>query len=205
MKLVQYNDKLMWTYDTHWYNHDGSQQVKLFNNEHDAHPSMYVFRRYLRSTTKEQETAMRAIEEVISESPAETMSKCYQNQTVSDSDMAEAHEILEAPEGKPALTLQNVFMFDPWVQQWAEDRNLFAGGTVDGQFKKLGEEFGELAAALAKGDLEEAMDAVGDMDVVLVILAKMLGFTRDQARVRAYNEIKDRTGKMCNGTFVKDV
>jgi hypothetical protein len=39
---------------------------------------------------------------------------------------------------------------------------------------------------------------------VLIILAAMRGLTIEQCLASAYNEIKDRKGKMVNGKFVKE-
>ena len=45
---------------------------------------------------------------------------------------------------------------------------------------------------------------IGDMVVVLTNLASLRGFKIEDCIKHAYNEIVDRTGKMINGTFVKD-
>jgi len=69
---------------------------------------------------------------------------------------------------------------------------------------KLQEEAGELAKALLDQDKEEIMDAIGDMVVVLTNLAHLQGFEIEECIDSAYNVIAARTGKMINGTFVKD-
>ena len=51
---------------------------------------------------------------------------------------------------------------------------------------------------------DEINDAIGDMVVVLTNLAHIHGTEIEQCIIQAYNEIKNRTGKMVNGTFVKD-
>lgn len=61
------------------------------------------------------------------------------------------------------------------IRGWANDRGLIEGSTTDKQMLKLGEEFGELAGALARGNEVEADDAIGDMVVVLTILAAQRG------------------------------
>ena len=66
------------------------------------------------------------------------------------------------------------------------------------------EEAGELAEALLKNNELEIKDAIGDMVVVLTNLASLKGFTIEECINSAYNEIVDRTGKMIDGTFVKD-
>ena len=66
------------------------------------------------------------------------------------------------------------------------------------------EEAGELGRAILKDDQPEFVDAIGDMVVVLTNLAE-LGNTSIEACVdSAYDVISKRTGKMVNGTFVKD-
>ena len=90
------------------------------------------------------------------------------------------------------------------VVQWAKDRNLIEGATPDKQFLKLAEEMGELGSGLAKNNQDEIKDAIGDMMVVLTIMAEQLGMTVDEWYAHAYNEIKDRKGKMVDGVFVKE-
>lgn len=89
------------------------------------------------------------------------------------------------------------------IIKWAFDRNLNAADP-DKQFLKLIEETGELAEAMAKGRPEDAEDGLGDMYVVMTILAMQMGLDITECIYRAYNEIKDRKGKMVNGVFVKE-
>ncbi len=60
------------------------------------------------------------------------------------------------------------------VEQWAEDRNFFGkdGATPEMQFKKLVEEVGELAKHLVRG--QDVKDDIGDVAVVIIIMAKMM-------------------------------
>ena len=55
-----------------------------------------------------------------------------------------------------------------------------------------------------KNNTENQKDAIGDIYVVLTILANQLGLDIDECIDSAYNEIKDRTGKNINGSFIKD-
>lgn len=89
------------------------------------------------------------------------------------------------------------------IEQWAIDRNLNTANP-DKQFQKLAEEFGELAEGLAKNRPDEVKDAIGDMYVVLTILSMQLGFSIDDCIQLAYDEIKDRRGKMIDGVFIKE-
>src|SRR5690606_351709 len=91
------------------------------------------------------------------------------------------------------------------VIQWAEDRNLIKGSSPQAQMMKLVEELGELANGIARGNRTLIEDSIGDVRVVLTILAKQLDFDDDICFQHAYNEIKDRKGKMGDGVFVKEV
>lgn len=51
---------------------------------------------------------------------------------------------------------------------------------------------------------DELQDAIGDMIVVQTNIAEREGFTISDAAFNAYLEIKDRKGKMIDGTFVKE-
>ena len=48
------------------------------------------------------------------------------------------------------------------------------------------------------------IDSVGDVYVVLVILCMQLGLDINDCIKAAYEEIKDRKGKLVNGLFVKE-
>lgn len=60
------------------------------------------------------------------------------------------------------------------VQQWSVDRGLDKADSKK-QMLKLYEEFGELASGLAKGNKEVVKDSIGDVVVVLIILAQQQG------------------------------
>lgn len=90
------------------------------------------------------------------------------------------------------------------IIQWAVDRNLIEGSTPEKQFTKLMEETGELAAGIMRGNGDAIKDGIGDAVVVLTILAEQHGFTMEECIDRAWNDIKDRKGRMINGVFVKE-
>ena len=90
------------------------------------------------------------------------------------------------------------------IRDWAEQRGLYSKGNSHTQYVKLQEEAGELAKALLKNDKPEVIDAIGDMVVVLTNLAHLQGVTIEDCIKSAYKVISKRTGKMINGTFVKD-
>lgn len=121
------------------------------------------------------------------------------------------------------------------ITQWHHDRNLIEGSTDKAQFTKLLEELCELWAALNPGmddidlslsfkaeltDLRNAgrifqpvtsghepakLDALGDMSVVMINMAARSDYTLELCQQLAYDEIKDRKGRMVDGVFVKEV
>jgi NTP pyrophosphatase (non-canonical NTP hydrolase) len=101
----------------------------------------------------------------------------------------------------PAKEQPNVYDL---IREWADERGLYRNGDAKTQFVKLQEEAGELARAILKNDTEEFIDAIGDMMVVLTNLAAIEGLKVEDCVVSAYTVIKNRTGKMVNGSFVKD-
>ena len=90
------------------------------------------------------------------------------------------------------------------IRDWAAVRGIYDEGNTVVQYTKLMEEAGELAKALLNNDHDEINDAIGDMVVVLTNLAHLHGTEIEDCIDSAYTEIAGRTGKMINGTFVKD-
>jgi len=90
------------------------------------------------------------------------------------------------------------------IRDWAKQRGLYVKGDSKTQYIKLQEEAGELAKALLERDHEEIVDAIGDIVVVLTNLAHLEGFKIEECIESAYEVIAKRTGRMENGTFVKD-
>lgn len=90
------------------------------------------------------------------------------------------------------------------IREWAEARNLIDGSTPEKQFVKLMEEAGEVAAALARNQREELIDGLGDMFVVMTIIAAQCGVNIEDCIGAAYHEIKDRKGRMIDGVFRKE-
>lgn len=90
------------------------------------------------------------------------------------------------------------------IGDWAHDRNLVAGSTAQAQTVKLGEEFGELCAGVARHNLNLIEDSIGDMVVVLTLISLQTGLDFATCVEAAYNQIKDRKGRMVDGVFVKD-
>jgi len=90
------------------------------------------------------------------------------------------------------------------IREWAQERGIYDKGDVKTQYCKLGEEFGEVGKAIIKNNGAELIDGIGDMVVVLTNLAHLAGFTIEDCIDVAYNEIKNRKGKMENGSFIKE-
>ena len=108
---------------------------------------------------------------------------------------------VKSSNGKANLKTDNKFQL---IRDWAGERGLYSKGDTKTQFCKLMEEAGELGRAILKDDNPEFKDAIGDMVVVLTNLAHMGGTTIEDCIDTAYDVISKRTGKMVNGTFVKD-
>ena len=90
------------------------------------------------------------------------------------------------------------------IRQWAEERGLYLHGDTKTQTLKLIEEAGEICRAVLKDNQDDIIDGIGDCVVVLTNLAELHGVKIEQCIDMAYDEIKNRTGKMSNGTFKKD-
>ena len=89
--------------------------------------------------------------------------------------------------------------------EWALKRGIIPNGNAQTQYIKLIEEVGELGAALVRHNDDGIKDAIGDALVVLTSLSVLCGTDLNECWNLAYNEIKDRTGKLLeNGNFVKD-
>jgi NTP pyrophosphatase (non-canonical NTP hydrolase) len=111
--------------------------------------------------------------------------------------MAEAGEFQK----QSSVTSDNIFED---IRNWANKRGLYDKGDAKTQLIKLYEESGELSQALLKDDKAGIIDAIGDSVVVLTNLAHLVGTDIEICIKSAYDEISNRTGRMINGTFVKD-
>jgi NTP pyrophosphatase (non-canonical NTP hydrolase) len=88
------------------------------------------------------------------------------------------------------------------TSQWHHDRNLIDGATSKDQVLKLIQEVGELSDSVCKG--EDVKDDIGDCLVILINIAEREGTTLEECLGVAYEDIKDRKGKMVDGIFVKE-
>lgn len=89
------------------------------------------------------------------------------------------------------------------IERWATVRGLDVADP-NKQMLKLMEEVGELAEGLAKDNRYQVIDSIGDVYVVLTILSMQLNLDVKGCVLKAYEEIKDRKGKMVNGVYVKE-
>ena len=90
------------------------------------------------------------------------------------------------------------------IREWADTRGLYDNGDPKTQALKLVEEVGETCRAILKQDHSEIVDGIGDCVVVLTNLAELIDTPIEDCIKAAYDEIKNRKGKMVNGTYKKD-
>ena len=94
------------------------------------------------------------------------------------------------------------------VNDWADERNLKQADPKI-QWMRITEEVGEIRDVLLKPtkftEPQAALkDAIGDTLVTIIVLAHQLDLDVTECLGIAYEEIKNRKGKMINGTFVKE-
>jgi uncharacterized protein YabN with tetrapyrrole methylase and pyrophosphatase domain len=88
------------------------------------------------------------------------------------------------------------------ITKWHHERNLIEGSTDKDQYCKLIQEAGELSDSICKG--KSVADDIGDMMVVLINIAERNKLSISECLEKAWNDIKDRKGKMVDGVFVKE-
>jgi NTP pyrophosphatase (non-canonical NTP hydrolase) len=89
------------------------------------------------------------------------------------------------------------------VKRWHQDRNLIDGSDDKSQALKLLQELGELSDSICKE--KPILDDIGDMLVVMINLCERNSVTLEECLNVAYNDIKDRKGKMLDGVFIKEL
>ena len=90
------------------------------------------------------------------------------------------------------------------VTGWAQEKGLLEMENASKQMLKVMEEVGETASAMLKNDHAKIIDGIGDSFVTLIVLSKQLGLEPLYCLEVAWNEIKNRKGKMVGGTFIKE-
>ncbi len=106
------------------------------------------------------------------------------------------------------------------VLDWAKEKGILDKATPLTQWGKTEEEVAETREALfslqnnlltyvnskgqEKNTREEVKDGLGDVFVTLLIECKLVNLNPLDCLEEAYNIIKERTGEMIDGTFVKN-
>jgi NTP pyrophosphatase (non-canonical NTP hydrolase) len=90
------------------------------------------------------------------------------------------------------------------IEQWGLDKGILPNPNKIAQYFKTCEEVAELDDAILTDNREEAIDAIGDIVVTLIMQTHAWDVTLEQCVQQAYGTISKRTGKMVNGQFVKD-
>lgn len=88
------------------------------------------------------------------------------------------------------------------IRQWHHDRNLIEGSTDKDQTLKLLQELGELSDSVCKG--KDIRDDLGDMMVVMINIMERNDLNMVDCLEKAWDDIKDRKGRMVDGIFVKE-
>jgi NTP pyrophosphatase (non-canonical NTP hydrolase) len=102
----------------------------------------------------------------------------------------------------------NIGQIERLVIKWAQDRQIIKGPLGEAQSNskqqiiKLYEEMYELLRSVINGN--DPIDDIGDCLVVLTIIANMHDLNLQRCFACAYNDIKNRKGRMINGVFVKE-
>ena len=109
--------------------------------------------------------------------------------------------IMETKEIRPRREFPVMALINK-IGDWHENRNLIDGSSDKDQVLKLMQELGELSDSVCKGN--DIRDDLGDMMVVMINIMKRNNITMNECLTIAYNDIKDRKGRMVDGIFVKE-
>lgn len=90
------------------------------------------------------------------------------------------------------------------VELWAEARGIYENSNSTAQALKTLEEVQELLMALHVNDKEGVIDALGDIVVTLISVAKLEDVLLDDCLQTALDEIQGRHGMMIDGVFIKE-
>jgi NTP pyrophosphatase (non-canonical NTP hydrolase) len=104
--------------------------------------------------------------------------------------------------------MRDFVLFDDFqdaIEDWALERGLIEQSTVEAQLLKLVEETAELITAIRKRDRLATQDSIGDIQTVLAVICVKLDCYLSVCASAAFDEIKDRKGRMVDGQFVKEV
>ena len=88
------------------------------------------------------------------------------------------------------------------VIQWSKDRGIVPNGKPLTQFAKLMSEFSEIFEALRLNSEEKLIDAIGDVQVVLINLSELLKLQTKKdvefIKIDSINSINELAEKICN-------
>jgi NTP pyrophosphatase (non-canonical NTP hydrolase) len=116
---------------------------------------------------------------------------------------AQEVDMINSPNHYNQFSRKVIDTMNELIIKWAVERGLDKPENATKQLTKAMEELGELSAGINKQDRDKQIDSLGDLQVVLIILAKQLGIDYIGSLESAYEVIKNRTGKTINGVFVK--
>ena len=88
------------------------------------------------------------------------------------------------------------------IEIWMRNRNLHQPEYQVAQLRKLKEEVSELTSSVLNEEC--CLDDCGDVMVVAIGAAMRNGNSGREALLQAFNDIKDRKGRMIDGVFVKE-
>ena len=143
-------------------------------------------------------------EKVGNMSSSEVQRICKEIQEIAPKQLSILKPVVDRQLPLARLHQQNFEELSDEVICWATERGIFEKGDPLAQLNKTQEELNETIQAVKDQDGMEIADGIGDMLVTIIIAAKMMGYDATQCLQQAYDEIKDRTGKMVGGQFVKD-
>lgn len=95
--------------------------------------------------------------------------------------------------------------FETKIIDWGTQRGILPNPDMIAQFNKTMEETQELAQGIVSQNKAEVRDAIGDIFVTLVMQTQAWDLNMNDCVAQAWNDIKDRKGKMVDGQFVKEV
>jgi len=90
------------------------------------------------------------------------------------------------------------------IELWGVEKGIIPNPDKIAQYFKTCEEVQELSDAILTDSREDAIDAIGDIVVTLIMQCSAWDTTLEECMQQAYDVISKRTGKMVNGQFVKD-
>jgi NTP pyrophosphatase (non-canonical NTP hydrolase) len=100
-------------------------------------------------------------------------------------------------------TQESSELFDN-IRKWFDEKELIKQENAPKQMMKVMEELGELSSAIIKGKRDEEIDAFGDVMITLLGLSYMRNVSLMACTRSAYEVIKQRKGKVVNGSFIKE-